>query len=457
MENISLNKLLGNKFFWLCCFFLFLIFEKGNAQQPNFPGSSRGGSGTPPQLDEIEEKDTIPVIYFYADNPNLQITFSDTLLHQYFHQYDPLRKKDIDYINLGIFGSPYQPILYEPINRRGFDVGINQYQLYYTPALHLPYYTLNKAFTNLYYTQGSDQSAANIGAQFSRNFANGINFSLDYKRISELGTRQQYPNQNTRITAIAFGTWFHSKNEKYDGFFAYAANTSEQEENGGIEVEPVQNEQFSDPAAAQVFLSDAQSRYAYRELAYTHYYRFGGEPDSLKGFKRAYTISHQALYKASTYKFYDATVDNSLASFYNQFFVDFRGLRHYIEHKKVENTFKVSTFKLDDNSSSAKQQNDLLELGITHTFHRLEQEPLDSNINNLFAFGKWKLNISDRLKINAYAHFGLWDNAGDFKISGDLTLDFKKIGRLEVQAINQLNSPTLIQDQFFCFSATNLG
>ena len=422
------------------------------AQRPTgFPGSGGRGSGSaggPPTLDELEPPDTIPVIYFYATNPNKQTPFSDTLLHQYFQQYDPLRQGDIDYINLGIFGSPYQPLLHEPINRQGFDIGINNYDKYYTPALELPYYTLGKAFTNLYYTQGTSQSDANIGAQFSRDFANGINFSLDYKRISQLGSRVQYPNQNTRITAIAFGTWYHSNNDRYDGFFAYAANTSEQEENGGVEVEPVQNEQFSDPGAAQVFLSDAQSRYAHRELAYTHYYRFGGTPDSLKGFKRAFTLSHQILYKSSTYKFYDNTVDTSLLSFYNQFLVDIRGLRHYIQHRKIQNSFSLSTFKLDP-KSTIKKPRDLLDIGIKHTFHRLEQEPIDSNINNLFAYGTWTLNLSDRLSLNTYAHFGLWDNAGDFKISGDLSLDFKKVGRLSVQAINQLNTPTLIQNQFF--------
>ena len=439
-----------NRLLLSCVFFLFLNMAFGQGTR-NFPGASRGGSGgaaSAPQLDEVEPEDTIPVIYFYADNPNERISFSDTVLHQYFQQYDPLRHGDVDYMNLGIFGSPYQPILFESSKRRGFDVGINNYSLYHIPVTKIPYFTLGQAYTNLYYTQGTSQSDANVGVQFSRNFANGINFSIDYKRISQLGTRVQYPNQNTRNTALTFGLWYHSRNGKYDGFWGYAANTNEQEENGGLASEPARDEQFSDPAAASVFLTDAQSRYQFREMAYTQYYKFGGTVDTLGQFKRAYTLSHQILYKNSIYKFFDNTVDTSLSSYYNQFLVDLRGLRHFIEHRKVENSFKVSTFKLDADSK-LKIPRDQLEIGLIHTYHNLNQEPIDSNINNLFAYGKWKLRVSDRMELNTYAHFGLWDNAGDFKISGDLTLDFDSFGRLRVEAINQLNSPTLIQEGLF--------
>ena len=441
--------------FWLRLIGLMLFFSLSlsvaEAQRPqSFPGSGRGGGGAstgPRELDEPEAPDTIPVNYFFAENPNLEIPFSDSLLHQYFHQYDPTRQGDIDYANLGLFGSPYQPLIYEAAQRRGFDVGLHQYDIYFKPALQLPFFTLGQPFTKLYYTQGATQSDANIGAQFSRNFANGMNFSLDYSRISELGSAEQYPNQNTRLTSISMGMWYHSNSGKYDGFFSYAANTAEQEENGGIEVEPILNEEFGDIAASQVFLDDAQRRQAHRELAYTHYYKFGGQQDSLKGITRAYTLSHQLLYKSSVYKFYDNTpIPDS--SFYQQFWVDLRGIRHYIEHKKIENTFKLATFKLDKDSPS-KDQRDLLEVGLTHSLNILKQEPIDSNINNLFAFGNWRLKLSDRLLFKAYGHLGLWDNAGDFKVQGDLTLDFKKIGRLSVSAMNQLYSPNLLQESFY--------
>ena len=38
--------------------------------------------------------------YFYAENPNQELPFSDTLLND-FQQYDPVRQIELDYKNLG--------------------------------------------------------------------------------------------------------------------------------------------------------------------------------------------------------------------------------------------------------------------------------------------------------------------------------------------------------------------
>ncbi|RMG80442.1 MAG: hypothetical protein D6714_14615, partial [Bacteroidetes bacterium] len=48
-----------------------------------------------------------------------------------------------------------------------------------------------------------------------------------------------------------------------------------------------------------------------------------------------------------------------------------------------------------------------------------------------------------------YAHLGLLQNAGDFRLSGDLTFSLKKIGTIQAEVVNQLYAPTLIQHRFF--------
>ena len=49
--------------------------------------------------------------------------------------------------------------------------------------------------------------------------------------------------------------------------------------------------------------------------------------------------------------------------------------------------------------------------------------------------------------IDLNARLGLWDNAGDYRMEGVLFFDFKKVGSLKLEGINQLYSPTLIQHQ----------
>ncbi|MCB0571239.1 MAG: hypothetical protein KDC66_15815 [Phaeodactylibacter sp.] len=437
--------------------FLFCLFAGGPAvwgQQPTGrSGQPSGTGGANPREQGEVEVDTFDIFYFYAGNPNQDIPFSDSTLGDYFRQYDPVRHRRLDYKNLGNLGSAHEPIVFETASRRGFDVGLNQFSLYLTPGSELPYYRIEKPFTLVSYTMGSQQADGYTTAKFSRNFANGLNYTLDFKRISQLGETSQYPNQNTRNTALATGLWYHGKRGRYDGFFSFAANTAEQEDNGGILREPQDEGDFSSPSSAEVFLADARTRHSHRELSYTHYYRFGGGQDTLGRVHRSYTVSHRLLYENSIYKYYDKYAVAADSGFYNlfpAFLPDQRGTRFYLDHRRIENSFQLATFKLGPaNQNRARNQRDLLEVGAVHTLNLLEEAGADSTINNLFLTGRLRVNPSERLLLNLYGHFGLWDNAGDYRLSGELFFDFKKVGQLRLNAINQLYSPSLMQHRLY--------
>ncbi|MEY3369195.1 MAG: hypothetical protein RI973_2350, partial [Bacteroidota bacterium] len=171
--------------------------------------------------------------------------------------------------------------------------------------------------------------------------------------------------------------------------------------------------------------------------------------------KRNFTLYHQIAWRTESYKFADKTPDSL---FYGDFYTDSRGLRHYLERRKLENTFKLQTFKLrpsraatnGNGEDSPPESRDLLEAGLVHSVNFLQMEPVDTKaIHNVFLTGRFNFSPGDRLKVNSYAHLGLGANAGDFRLSGNLTLDLKKIGRLQLEAVNQLYSPTLLQNRFF--------
>jgi hypothetical protein len=395
------------------------------------------------------ELDTFDIFYFFADNPNQEIPLTDTTLGNYFRQYDPVRKRDWDYRHLGNLGSAHEPIVFEPINRRGFEVGMNQFDLYMIRGHDLPFYRIERPFSSVSYTLGSEQADGYTTAKFSRNFANGLNYSLDYKRINQLGERLQYPNQNTRNTAFANGMWIAPEKGNYEAFFSFTSNSIEQEDNGGILQEPQGGGEFSSPNSAEVFLGDARTRHAHRELMYTQYFRFGGGVDSVKGSKREFTISHQAIFNTSTYKFADelnAAVDTSFYNNHPALLPDARGVRMFFRHRKFENNIRLATFKLaSDQKDDAKTQRDLLEVGAVHTIHWLQETNADSTLNNLFLTGRYRLNPSERLLVDLNARLGVWDNAGDYRLSGILYFDFKKLGRLKLEGINQLSSPGLME------------
>lgn len=416
------------------------------------PGGNQGGNQNPSGRggDQRETApDTFGIFLFQVDNPNEERPYDDSLLTN-FHQYDPTRLLPNDYAHLGLPGSAHQPLVYEGKDRGGLSLGWNQYDLYYKTGQNMPYYRLERPYTDLYFVQGSEQQDNLISAKFSRNFANGINYTLDYQAITQEAASSQYPNQRNQTRALATGFWLHSKSGRYDGFASYAANTTNTEDNGGLISLPETGEEFSSPATAEVFLADGRSRHALRELMYTQYYRFGGQADSTGRTRRAFTLSHQLDYDQNTYRFADpfAITDTS---FYNRFpnlLVDLRGLRYFVDQRTVENSFRLSTFRLAS-GNKLRQQKDLIEVGITHRFNKIAFEPEETTVNNLLLTGKIGLRPGDRLRLQVEGLLALLDQRGDFRIKGILEVDLKKAGQLSLEVRNQLYSPTLLENRFY--------
>jgi Putative porin len=410
--------------------------------------NSSTGSGTQQQ---VQLPDTFGLFALYADAPLEETAFSDSLLRN-FQQYDPTRRQVFDDRHLGILGSAHQPIVYQPWLRNGFSVGLRQYERYQINGRTMPYFRLQRPHTLLSYVQGSEQEDGYLTARFSRNFSDGINFVVDYSRISQIGTVDQYPNQQNRITAIATGLRRISKNGRYDSFLSFAANTTEHKDNGGIRIPPANATEFATPSSATVFLADARTRYAQRELMYTQYYRVGGGSDSTGSVRRGLSLMHQFVYNNATYKFRDAfaTVDSFFYQYwYPALLPDDRGARYWIEHRLIENSFQLITYKPANNKPAKEAQvsPDFLRLGLTHKYNDLRQEPIDSLINNLLVTGKMQLSLGNRLRLTAAGQLDLWDQAGDYRVTGELFLDLKKAGNWRFRLNNQLYLPTLLQQQ----------
>lgn len=480
-----------------------------------FSGGGGGGAAGVQRL----TLDTSDIYFFYADEPNFVFPFSDSLLGD-VHQYDPIRKQPYDYANLGNLGSAARPLFFQPARRRGFDVGFHQFDIYQMRTADVRYYKITQAYTKAYFTQGPTQNDAQFNVEFSRNFADGLNFSIEHHRINNTGS---YDMQKASTSSVATGLWYHPKKGNYDSYFNFVSNSVEQQDNGGA-AEDLSTE-FIPAYQVDIHLSTANTRNANRELAYTQYFYLrgkkketppvpgseppkGGHPavgiqppvplvpkdssqiapkdsglDSLKtqappvdsGKKappithhpspitdyqptRTFTFYHQIAWRKETYKFSDTSPDTA---FYGDFLVDKRGLRRYLELRKLENSFKLQTFKLRQQaqrpSSNPKetkqalpQESDLLEIGLVHSMYFVKQEPVDTNtIHNLFLTARLNFSPGERLRLNTYAHLGIGANAGDYRLSGELFLNLKKIGTLHLEATNQLYSPSLLPQRLY--------
>jgi hypothetical protein len=470
---------------------LLLLTQYLSASAQRLPGSflgGRGGGGEGAALQNSPVvRDTSEIYFFNFTNINHLIPFSDSLLET-FHQYDPIRLYDIDYAHLGNLGSAALSLFFRPNFRRGFDAGFHQFDLYQLRNEEIRFYKITQAFTQASFSQGTTQNDLMLQVKFSRTFAKGVNLSLESRQVNNLGA---YDFQKSKNSNVGAGLWLKNQSDWYNAFITFSSNAITQENNGGIA--EILNDTIIPAYQIAVNLQNSTTRFANREIAYTHYFNFNrwknrppkpkkvkekmqadsviisapfagqenaifttdsnqiatpsmqSPNDSIK-FKRNLTFYHQLSFRTESFKTYDSKPDSA---FYGDFLVDGRGLRSYLKTSRIENSFKLLTFKLRKSEAETKE-GDLLEAGLVHSLHIYEQEPLSrKSKNDLFLTGKFKFSPSERIHFDSYGHLGIGASAGDFRISGLLFLDFGNLGSLNLEALNQLYSPSIIHERFF--------
>ncbi len=446
---------------WFCFFrwaVLLLPFCFGTgalAQRPIFGGQGdagpipRGGQGQQggqPVQQEVQEPDTFPIFFVFAEDYGRVYPFRDTVLDYALHQYDAVRRREQDYKNLGVPGSAHQALVYAPRLRRGFDPGLHQYDLYLLPASRVPFYKIERAFTNVGFNRGSEQTNGGFSVQFSRNFAKGLNVTIDYQRLSQTASSTLFPNQRSRNTSLGIGFRVQDKEGRYQGFFAFADNKFEHDDNGGILEEPVREGAFFTPNNTPVNLRSAGTRHRHQEFLYTQYYTLlGNSPgDSTRKARQQLILSHQIGFRSSSYKFFDPAPAGD-AGYYGDFQTDNRGVRHYITHDKLENQVKL----ILNGQGKSDREGFPLEVGIIHVLHQIHQEPTDSSLQEVFLRGAIALQPLAGLRFRGEAFLGILGAAGDYQVQSSLAGMLGKNLLWYAELVNQLYSPNLLQRQFF--------
>ena len=422
---------------------------------PDFDPSADRRAGPQDQREGIV--DTFGIFQYTVDNPNTETNWRDSLLNG-FHRYEPDRKVDFDFATIGQRGGAAYALRYEPQRRYGTTLGFRQFDLYQTTGSDLKYYRLEHPFTYLSHVSESEQEDSYTVAKFSRNFADGVNLVLDYQRLNQQGDQDQYPGQALRNTHVATGFSIRPRGSRYSGFFSYTANTYEQLQSGGVVDSSFQRNEpgaeINNLGNLESYLDETRLRYSYREIMATQYLQFGGKTDSLTGReRRAFTLRHRFRYDGRRHRLSSQVLQpgsSDTLKFYQDFpelLIDPRGVRNQIRHRIIENDFTVSTFRRGTSGEKATVQKDVLEAGLTHLYHRIEQDG-DSTVNNLLAHAKVGLRPNDNLNILVSGQLNLIGQTGDYRVEGEGILDLGKAGKLELNALNHLYAPDLVQQVY---------
>ncbi len=406
------------------------------------------------------------VYFFYPEKPEEIFQFVDTTISSPFFQFDPARTGARGYASLGAIGTPLMPLSYEWKDKFGNRAGTREvFEPYLKDESQTKFYTKSKAFSDFYYSQGTEQNDHVFHGDFGRSFDNGIKFSVTHDRLIhslnnpdlELNSNALYPFAATRNTSLLAGLALQKEGSKYQGFLTYAHNEINQLYNGGIlstgttsEIQAIDdvirtaaNREGNITIPANITNETANLRYRLRTIALTQFFTLAGANKDDAKSSRIFNIQHKINYTSDIYRFADTRFNDE---YYSILATDDRGIRVVLNQRIVENKFGLSTLKTVDGKAIPSPLGDI-SVGLRHQLARYDGEGYESTFNNLFVEGAWKFSPIKQINVDAFGELGVLDNIGDFRFKAAAQLALDKWGTLDAILRQQRYSPSEFQQQ----------
>lgn len=435
-----------------------------------FPVDSARFGKLPPRG---KKKKPVPVFgnevyYFNPEKPEDIFQFVDTIISSSFFQYDPARTSKFDYASLGSVGSPLMPLFYEWKDKFGSRTGTHEvFAPYIKEESDVKFYTKSKAFSDFYYSQGSEQNDHVFRGDFGRSFDNGIKLSVSHDRLIhtlnnpalELNNNAFYDYAGTKNTSLLAGLAFQKEGSKYQSFLTYAHNEINQLYNGGIEstgdsasmANLRDRIEFADTLSVGITIpinipaETANLRYRLRTGALTQFFTLSGDNKQDANSSRIFNIKHKIKYTSDIYRFSDSGFNDA---YYGILATDDRGIRVALHQRVLENYFGLSTLKTVNGKAIPSPLGDI-SVGLLHQFARFDGEGYTSRFNNLFVEGSWKFSPIKQINVDAFGQLGVLDNIGDFRFKAAAELALEKWGSLQAILRQQRYSPSQYEQQNF--------
>ncbi|GEM_PF-5687374 len=375
--------------------------------------------------------DTVRVMYYYAGMEPFRRPFADTLLDDYFTEYDPARGRGMAYLHLGNTGSAARPVAYPDPARFRLDLGIPVHDLYFYSLDSLRYYHLGRALSDAYFSYAGKENLF-FKARLAKQFQDGFQLSLQYRKINHLG---QYPAQTARVSALLAGIQYQ-KSTRYRAYLTLALNDAKARENGGLTTDSLFFAPgFERPETQPVYLHDAISAHRHYRLRWQQFYR---PVHSGKTFIPE--LENKIWVGTESYLFYDQGAD-LMSGFFGDYVTDDRGVRQYLGYRVMGISGAVAFKGVRADSTEFEW---LPAPGIEWVRYQVNQEPLSFTRNHVNLTGRWD-NRLGRMEWHAQGRVRLaGDDAGDYLLTGHLLLPVWRQWKIRLDARLQAKSPELL-------------
>jgi hypothetical protein len=462
--------------------FLFLLLSGSSllAQNPLGRFGNMGGGGGGGKGDTLVHRhnDTITINFRYLDSSRL-VKLDSSIL-------DVGRKipRPATWINLGNMGTPARNLLFSPRMLSGWDPGWHAYDLYRFTVDETRFFNTTKPYTELGYMLAA-RGEQFVNVFHTQNVRPNFNFSFEYRLLNSPGTFQ---NQNTNHSSIRLGSWYQSKNKRYQNFFVLVSNKLAASENGGIQSPTdLDSAQYANQATIPVKLGNGiqqatgnifsapittGTKYSASTFMMRQQYDLG-QKDSIVTdtsvtplFYPRVRLEHTIAYSSYRYRFFDYNTPFTYP-LDSTYYKDNYGLT---VNPGTDSVYLQDTWKVFSNDFSiyqfpdSKNPQQFIKLGATLELLKgsfdsslTSQNPITNhqvNTQNVFAHGeyrnktrnqKWDIEAFGRLYLN-----GL--NSGDYNAYISLRrLISRQIGYFQAGFENASRTPGFVYDRASSF------
>ena len=361
--------------------------------------------------------------------------FGDTTLDHSLSYSDPALDPAQPRANLGTVASASHPLLYAPSKATGFQSGFHEYDAYNFTIDGFRYFKTNRAISDLYFSSIANQQNLSVKTDFTRNFEDGIQLSINYQRFSNEGF---YTTQRARTTNFGTGIWYQSPTDKYNLFFTFVSNVNTEQQNGGISTDTLYGTEFAEfRTAIPTNLTDANTRYQQRGIRASNFYKLASPDNTNWNLQLQYDLEYDWNY----WNYNDVLTNSSTDTLlYQEYLTDPRGARTYITDNNLSQSAYIHG--IGPNGYQGK-------IGLQYDRHRIKQANRDSTINDLSLNYDVSIPFVKSLQLYSKGSIGFGANAGSFDIDGHVNINVKKWASLKGGASLFRRSVELVEDEFW--------
>ncbi|MEX8547678.1 MAG: putative porin [Mucilaginibacter sp.] len=400
-------------------------------------------------------------------NDSTQVLPLDTTLTN-FENYSSLYQPRNPKIGLGNLGLADRSLLFEPVKKVGFDIGLHALDDYLLRPEDITYYRARTPFTNLYYVNGALKEQV-FRVTHTQNIKPNWNIGFNFNRIGSVGF---YPRQKADHLEAAIFTWYESKSKRYNLLGNLNFNNLKMPENGSILSDTIFNGSSGttgtsgslSKSSQPVRLNNSRDNWRNNSIYIKQFYYIGrteglktgaGSSSSVLPTQR---VSHTFTYNTQKYTYLQDEADQyhvfPLARY------DSLYSRDSVMVKHIRNDFSYS-FYLRGNAVKFVRNELKLDLGLVHDYYNYSQyvrqpgQLATSNYQQLVNHTSFQditlkarlgYNLSNRAALDAnFQQVTLGREFGDYLYDAKLNVLLgNKIGRVILEGYTQSNTAPII-------------